>query len=328
MKKTAKAHSNIALVKYWGKQDAGLKLPQNSSVSIALNDAYTLTTVEFDEKYKEDVVEMKGDTFSEKEKTKVSKQLDLVRKIAGIETRAKVVSKNNFPKAAGMASSASGFAALSVAAAKAAGLELSERELSIIARTGSGSASRSVPGGVAVWHTAEKSEESYAERIEFPSDWKIRVLLVMAEDKSAKKIGSTEGMALTVKTSPYYKLGVKEAEKDIERIKEAMGRGDWSAFGKVIEDECYRLHTMCMTTTPNILYWRGVTVEVFQALYKLREEGVEAFFTVDAGPHVHVIAKEEDVERVKEELNKLSGVGTIIETGVGPKAEIIEGDLF
>lgn len=328
MKKTAKAHSNIALVKYWGKQDEGLRLPMNGSVAIALDEAFTLTTVEFDERYEQDEVELLGEGFEEDEKEKVRKHLDRVRTLAGMETKAKVVSKNNFPKAAGMASSASGFGALSVAAAEAAGLELSEKEMSVLARNGSGSASRSIPGGVSVWYTGEKNEESYAERIEFPEEWKIKVLLVMAEDTSVKKVSTTAGMALTKATSPYYERAVEEAGKNIERLREAMGRGSWTDFGKVIEDECYRLHALCMTTEPNLLYWRGVTIEVFQAMYKLRERGVEAFFTVDAGPHVHIVAKEADVEQVKEVLTKVGGIKKVIECGVGPGAELVENHLF
>lgn len=324
---TAQAHSNIALVKYWGKKDEGLRLPRNSSVAIALDEAYTLTTVEFDEKYESDEVELIGEGFEEDEKEKVKKHLDRVRKLAGITTKAKVVSQNNFPKSAGMASSASGFAALSMAAAGSAGLHLSEREMSVLARNGSGSASRSIPGGVSVWYTAETNEESYAERIDFPDDWKIKVLLVMADDTSAKKVSTTDGMAMAP-SSPYFASAVKEAELNIERLKDAMQQGNWRAFGKVIEDECYRLHTICMTQTPNILYWRGVTIEVFQALYRLREQGLEAFFTVDAGPHVHIIAKDQDVDKIKLELAKLQGIKKVIECGVGPAAQLVDKHLF
>jgi len=328
MKKTGKAHSNIALVKYWGKQDEGLRLPMNPSVAIALDEAYTLTTVEFDTKYSEDEVELLGEGFEEDEVEKVKKHLDRVRKIARIETKAKVVSKNNFPKAAGMASSASGFAALSVAASAACGLELSERELSVLARNGSGSASRSIPGGVSVWYTGETDESSYAERIDYPDEWNLRVLLVMAEDTSAKKVSTTEGMALSKATSPYYNLGVEEAKKNIERLKIAMNNGDWTAFGKVVEDECYRLHSICMTTTPNLLYWRGITIEIFQEMYKLREQGVEAFFTVDAGPHVHIVVRSQDVSIVKEKLEKINGIKTVIDCKIGPSAQVVEEDLF
>lgn len=326
-KATAVSHSNIALVKYWGKGDEKLRLPVNSSVAISLDNLTTTTTVEFSESLEKDEVELVGVGFEEGEVEKVSKHLDRVREMAGINMRAKVVSNNSFPKAAGMASSASGFSALSVAAAKAAGLTLSEKELSILARQGSGSASRSVPGGVAVWHAGVSSETSFAERIDYPKEWDLRVLLVMAEDTSAKKVGSTEGMALAV-TSPYFKTAVSEAEANIDRLKAAMQRGDYLAFGKVIEDECFRLHMLCMTTTPNILYWRGVTVEVFQKLLKIRDNGVYAFFTVDAGPHVHVVCQAKDVESVKAVLGELSGIKTVIECGIGEGTKVIEEHLF
>lgn len=326
-KTTAVSHSNIALVKYWGKGDEKLRLPVNSSVAISLDNLTTTTTVEFSESLEKDEVELVGVGFEEGEVEKVSKHLDRVREMAGISMRAKVVSNNSFPKAAGMASSASGFSALSVAAAKAAGLTLSEKELSILARQGSGSASRSVPGGVAVWHAGVSSETSFAERIDYPKEWDLRVLLVMAEDTSAKKVGSTEGMALAA-TSPYFKTAVSEAEANIDRLKVAMEKGDYIAFGKVIEDECFRLHMLCMTTTPNILYWRGVTIEVFQKLLKIRDNGIYAFFTVDAGPHVHVVCQAKDIEPVKAALGELSGIKTIIECGIGEGTKVVEDHLF
>lgn len=327
-KATAVAHSNIALVKYWGKGDEKLRLPVNSSAAIALDDLTTTTTVEFQESLTEDQVELVGDGFEQGEVEKISKHLDRVREMAEITTKAKVISQNSFPKAAGMASSASGFAALSVAAAAAAGLSLSERELSILARQGSGSASRSVPGSVSVWHAGTSSETSYAEPIPYPHEWDLRVLLVMAADTSAKKVGSTEGMALAT-TSPYFPTAVREAEANIERLRAAMAAGDWAAFGKVIEDECFRLHTICMTTTPNILYWRGVTVEVFQTLLKLRESGgPAAFFTVDAGPHVHVVCQGKDEKVVYDTLAQIPGIKTVINCRIGEGAKLVESHLF
>jgi diphosphomevalonate decarboxylase len=326
-KATAQAHSNIALVKYWGKGDPKLRLPVNSSAAITLSDLTTTTTVEFQDALKRDNVTLLGDGFEGGEYERVTAHLDIVRKMAGITTKAKVVSQNSFPKAAGMASSASGFAALSVAAAQAAGLELDTKALSILARQGSGSASRSIPGGVSVWHRGVSSDTSFAENISYPKEWNLRVLLVMAEDTSSKKVGSTEGMALA-STSPYFTTAVQEAEGNIEKLQTAMNAGDWTAFGKVVEDECYRLHTICMTTTPNILYWRGVTVEVFQKLYSLRQKGLEAFFTVDAGPHVHVICKGSDVAQIKKELSRLPGIKTIVESGVGDGAHLLSDHLF
>lgn len=322
MKKvTAQAHSNIALVKYWGKGDEKLRLPVNSSVAVTLDNLTTTTTVEFREDLVSDEVELVGDGFESGEVEKVSKHLDRVRELAKINLKAKVVSQNSFPKAAGMASSASGFAALSLAAAGAAELVLSEKELSILARQGSGSASRSIPGGVSVWHAGNSSETSYAERIDYPKDWDLHVLLVMAEDTSAKKVGSTEGMMLA-STSAYFETAVSEGEQNITRLQEAMKNNDWRTFGKVIEDECFRLHMLCMTSTPNILYWRGVTVEVFQKLLEMREMGTEAFFTVDAGPHVHVVCQGKDTEKVKKSLSEVAGIKRIIECGIGEGAKI------
>ncbi len=326
-KSTAKAHSNIALVKYWGKKDDGLRLPANSSVAIALDEAFTLTTVDFSDTYKEDTVELLGQGFEDDEVEKVKKHLDRVRKLAHITTKAKVVSKNNFPKSAGMASSASGFAALSMAAASSAGLQLSEREMSVLARNGSGSASRSIPGGVSVWYTADDDESSYAEQIAYPKQWDLKVLLVMAEDTSAKKVSTTDAMAMAT-TSPYYTQAVIQAEQNIVSLREAMNRGDWRAFGKVIEDECYRLHAICMTQNPNILYWRGVTIEVFQAMYKLRDQGVEAFFTVDAGPHVHIVCQGKDVGGIKATLDHVAGIKTVIECSIGEAAKLVDDHLF
>ncbi len=216
MKATAKAHSNIALVKYWGKGDEKLRLPVNSSAAITLDAIFTTTTVEFDESYTADLVEIDGDTFSAEENARVTEHLDRVRAMAKIQTKAKVVTKNNFPKGVGAASSASGFAALSVAAAKAAGLNLSEKELSMLAREGSGSASRSIAGGFTVWHKGDSSETSFAERISHPSDWDVGVLLVFVGELNQKKVGSTEGMK-RASSSPYVLEAVSQAEKNIEQ---------------------------------------------------------------------------------------------------------------
>jgi diphosphomevalonate decarboxylase len=326
-KATAQAHSNIALVKYWGKGDETLRLPVNSSLALALDAIYTVTTVEFDETLSEDIVEIDNDTFSQKETAKVSAHVDLLRQRANVNWKAKVKTKNNFPKAVGAASSASGFAALTVAAAAALDLQLTEKELSIISRQGSGSASRSIPGGVSHWHRGSDSDSSFAEKIEYPAEWDLKVLLVFVGDLAAKKIGSTEGMALA-HTSPYFTQAVAEAEKNIDRIKTAFSTNNWRLFGQVIEDECFRLHMLCMTTTPNILYWQGTTVDIFQTLLTLREQHIDGFFTVDAGPHVHVVCRATDVATIKEKLEKIQGVTSVVECGIGKGAHTISTHLF
>ncbi len=177
-KATALAYANIALVKYWGKGDEKLRLPVNSSVSITLDAIYTQTTVEFRPDLNQDVIEIDNDTFSSAETKRVSEHLDRVRRLAKLKTFAQVVTKNNFPQAVGAASSASGFAALSLAASAAAGLNLTEKELSILARQGSGSACRSISGGFNIWHRGSDPASSFAEKIDYPTEWNLKILLV------------------------------------------------------------------------------------------------------------------------------------------------------
>ncbi|HEX7018225.1 MAG TPA: diphosphomevalonate decarboxylase [Patescibacteria group bacterium] len=327
MKSTARAHSNIALVKYWGKGDEELRLPVNSSLAITLDKIFTETTVEFSNSLKKDEVTMDGDTFNEQETERVSRHLDLIRQRANLTARAKVVTKNNFPKGVGAASSASGFAALSVAAAAATGLKLSEKELSVLARQGSGSASRSIPGGITVWHKGDSSHTSFAEKIEYPSEWNLKVLLVFVGDLHQKKVGSTEGMAIA-QTSPYYQIAIQEAEENIERMKKTFKKKDWLKCGEIIEAETFRLHMLCMTSIPHLLYWRGTTVDVFQKLIALREENIYGFFTVDAGPHVHVVCQEKDVKKITSELQAIEGITDIVECGIGGPAKLIDSHLF
>ena len=326
-KASARAYSNIALVKYWGKGDEKLRLPVNSSLSITLDSIFTETTVEFSSALKRDEVTIDGDIFNEKETQRVSEHLDLVRQHAGITNRAKVVTKNNFPKGVGAASSASGFAALSMAAATAVGLTLSPKELSTLARMGSGSASRSIPGGVTVWHKGTSHETSFAEKIEHPHEWNLKALLVFVGDLKRKKVGSTEGMALA-HTSPYYETAIQEAEENIKRIKQAFAEKDWRKCGEIIEAETFRLHMLCHTSTPSILYWQGATIDVFQKLIALREKEIYGFFTVDAGPHVHVICQEKDLAPLKKEIQTVKGVTGIVECGMGGPAELIDAHLF
>lgn len=322
MKAKAVAHPNIAVVKYWGKADDELRLPVNSSVSITLNNLWTRTEVEFDESLKKDVVELVGGGFSGKEKKRIVRYLDRVRAMADVEWKAKVVTENNFKKASGMASSASGFAALSLAASTAVGLSLGEKNLSVLARQGSGSACRSIPGGVVVWHKGENSQSSFAERVDYKNDWNFRVLLVEVEQSGEKKVKSTAGMA-QAKTSPFFKTAIKKAEANKDLAIEALRKGDWKQFGEVVERECYRLKKLTETSKPKIVYWKDETYKVAEKVKELRQEGVLSYVTADAGPHIHVVCQHKDVNRLRKELGKIKGVKEIIECGVGGGARLI-----
>jgi len=328
MKKiTAQTNANIALVKYWGKKNEELRLPVNSSLSITLDQVFTQTTVEFEKNLKKDLIEIDGTVFSGEESKRVIKHLDRIRKLAKIKTKARVKTKNNFPKKVGAASSASGFAALSVAGAKAAGLDLSEKKLSILARQGSGSACRSIAGGFNIWQAGTNNETSFAQTISYPEEWDLRILLVFVGKMQEKKVGSSEGMKLAT-TSPFYQQAVIEAEKNLAKMKQSLREKNWSEFGKIVEQECFRLHTLCLTSDPYIPYWEGTTFDIFHKLIALRGNGVDGFFTSDAGPHVHIICKAKDVARIKNELRKIAGVAKIVESCVGGKAKLLNQHLF
>jgi diphosphomevalonate decarboxylase len=330
MKVTVIANANIALTKYWGKKNAELKTPYNSSTSVTLEGLQTTTTVEFDEKYSEDIFVLDGDEykFGQDEYDEVKEQLDIIRGKAGIQTNAKVVSKNDFPTSAGFASSASGLAALTFAASKAASLDLSTKELSIISRMGSGSASRSLIDGFAIWHKGEKSEESFAEQIAPKEHWPEFRILGCVISKKQKKIKSRAGMKQSVETSPIFEQWYTNAEKDAAQMVELIKAKDFEALGNLAQNNCILMHACAMTTRPPVIYWADGTMQVIHRVLELQDEGVKAYFTIDGGPQVKVICLKQDVPKLKDELTKLDMVQEIIECKPGHGPKIIEEHLF
>jgi len=310
MKVVAKAPANIAFIKYWGKQNKKLRLPANSSISMNLSNAFTITSVEFDEKFKSDTLLINGLREGKDEIQRVSNHLNLIRNISKIKDFAKVESKNNFPKGAGIASSASGFAALTVAAASAAGLDVSERELSILARLGSGSACRSIPDGFVEWKEGQKSNESYAYSLYPPGYWDVYDLIAIVGENS-KKVSSPEGHAVA-ESSPFYKTRLTGMKNKIREIKNALKNKDFTKFGEILEAEAINMHTVMMTSTPPLYYWRPETLSIMAKVTELREKGLECYFTIDAGPNVHVICEEKNALKLKRELSGFSGVRKIL----------------
>lgn len=331
MKATAIANSNIALIKYWGKRDEKLILPNNGSIAMVLDGLNTITTVEFDKKYRKDILVLNGKEIEEsKELKRVVNYLDLIREMADIKERAKVSSKNNFPTAAGLASSASGFAALSLAASKAAGLNLNPKELSILARQGSGSATRSCYGGFVEWKRGKKLDgsDSYAIQIAPPDHWPDFRMIITIVSTKKKKISSRVGMAQSVKTSPMYKAWLESINEDLEKMRKGILEKDFSLVGKTAEANCLKMHATMMTTKPSIIYWTPETLEIIQSVLRWREEGLECYFTIDAGPQVKIICLENQVLEIKKRLEEIKGVkeAIICKAGEGPK--LIEEHLF
>lgn len=314
MKATAKAHTNIALIKYWGKRDEALILPTNNSLSLTLDGFYTTTTVEFREELTQDIFYLNDECISGIPYTRVSQFLDLIRDIAKKPNLfAQVKSTNHVPTAAGFASSASGFAALASAGSQAIGLTLNDQELSRLTRRGSGSACRSIYGGFAEWDKGEKEDgsDSFAVPIAPQDYWDIRVAAVVLH-ADMKKVSSRVGMKRTVDTSPFFKGWVDSIPQDLKQIKSGISERDFEKVGSVAEANCLKMHATTLGANPPFTYWHDTTFTVMQHVQMLREKGIPAYFTIDAGPNVKVLYLPENEEQIKQELESIPGVTDVI----------------
>lgn len=319
---TAIATSNIALVKYWGKRDLTLNLPATGSISVTLDALTTRTTVTFADDLTEDDIELGGST---KGIDRVERFLDLVRQTAGTEARAHVVSQNDFPTGAGLASSASGFAALALACDAALGLGLSEPELSVLARRGSGSAARSLIGGFAEMHAgaAADGSDAYATALAAPGHLPL-ALLVAVTTSAPKSVGSTEGMQRTEQTSPYHDAWVTSTRHDLDRMRAAITAADLEAVGTIAETNALRMHADMLASDPPLLYWNAATVAAIRAVHDLRAAGTGAWITIDAGPQVKVLCAPTDADAVAEALAATPGVEDVLRAAPGPGARLVE----
>lgn len=321
-KATAIACSNIAFIKYWGNRDAAQRVPLNDSVSMNLDHATTTTTVEFDEGLKEDQVAIGGQEPKEAARARVVTQLDRVRALARLSTRARVESSNTFPAGVGIASSASGFAALSLAATRAAGVELGEKELSMLARQASGSASRSIPAGFVEWVSGSDPEHSYAVSIAPPEHWDLRDIIAVVSTEE-KLVGSTEGHAAAA-TSLFLPERLNALPVRFHRVRRAILAKDLRLLGPAIEEEAIEMHMVAMTSHPPIFYWMPGTVAVIRAVQQWRLDGLPVYFTLDAGPNVHLICEGKDADRVAALAREIRQVQEIIVNAPGGAARLVE----
>lgn len=331
---TAVAPANIAFIKYWGVQDSARILPFNGSISMNLDRCLTTTTVTFDSRLDEDEVRLTlygkpPETAAGTQRSRVTAHLDRLRALAGVNTRARVESENNFPSDAGIASSAAAFAALTLAGAAALQLDLDERELSRLARlSGSGSASRSIPTGYVEWQIPDAvfdpeqwDHQSYAFSIAPPEHWALADVVAVV-DAGAKKIGSAENHTLAT-TSPHFAVRLRNIGQRLAATRDAIARRDLALLGETIEEDAVSMHVVCMTSNPASFYWNAGTMQVIQAVRGWREQGLESYFTIDAGPNVHVICADTDRAEVERRLGELSLVQFTITNGVGPGARLV-----
>jgi diphosphomevalonate decarboxylase len=252
---------------------------------------------------------------------RVSKILDEVRAAASISFKAEVVSENNFPTGAGIASSAAAFAALALASSNAAGLELDGPALSVLARHGSGSASRSVPGGFVEWQMGDGDESSYAFSIAPADHWDLADCVAVVST-GHKETGSTQGHPLAA-TSPLQAARIVDAPRRINICREAILKRDFEKFASIAEADSDIMHAVMMTSNPALFYWQPATLRVMQAVRDWRAVGLPVFYTIDAGPNVHVITYQEKMDEVKAKLMDLEGVKDVLTATVGGAARLL-----
>lgn len=321
MKAKARAYTNIALIKYWGKADEELALPMNSSLSLTLKEFYTETEVEFKDDLKEDIFYLDDIIQDGNSLKRVSEFLDIFRKKKNINKKALIKSTNHVPTAAGLASSASGFAALSAASNLASGLNLDRKDLSKISRRGSGSASRSLYGGFVEWQKGNSNDTSYALPLD-KADWDIGMVVVIINSKK-KEISSREGMKLTVETSPFYKGWVQSSQEDLLNIKSAIKTKNFKRIGEITERNSLKMHGTMLGSKPPILYWEPETIMVMEIVKELRENNIPCYYTMDAGPNVKILCRLSQADIIKDRLKENFNEDKIIISGPGPGIEIL-----
>lgn len=326
MRAVAEARTNIALVKYWGKSDPALNLPAVASLSLTLDGLHTRTEVSFAPVEDLDQLWLNDQRQEGVALQRVTRHLDRVLASTGApRPRAVVRSHNNFPTAAGLASSASAFAALTVAAAAAAGLSLSAERMAILARQGSGSAARSLFGGLVLLGAGTPGQEDSAQATPLlsPEAWpELRMVIGVATEEQ-KDTPSTDGMVHTAATSPYYGPWVAGAPGDIREALQAVRARDLEVLGLVAERSALRMHASALAADPGVCYLRGATIEGLHVIRRLRRGGVPVFFTCDAGPHPKALTTAAYADQVAAALQAVPGVLRTLTAGPGAGARVL-----
>lgn len=305
----ARAHPNIAFIKYWGNQDDSLRIPVNSSLSMNLSGLYSETRVSWDENATADSLMLNGKQAPLDALVRVQLHMAMLREYLGLELFAHVESQNNFPTGAGIASSASAFAALTLAAVRAAGHDADQETLSTLARLGSGSASRSIPSGFVEWHMGDSHETSYAESFASKDHWELTdVIAVVSQEHKA--VTSRQGHQ-TASTSDLQQARVANANSRLKICKQAIMERDFIAFSEVTELDSNLMHAVMMTSHPPLFYWRPESLALMEVIREWRREGLNVCYTLDAGPNVHCLCLPDSVDEVRQRLEARPAVEQI-----------------
>ena len=330
-KATHTAPANIAFVKYWGAHDLEQAIPMNASISMTLSECVSLSTVSFEDgSYEPDRIDLVAEDGSLSIppvafRARALAHLDRVRRWAKRGGSFRVATRNSFPTGSGIASSASGFAALTLAATRALGLSLSTSELSTLARmSGSGSAARSVMGGYVAW--SAEGDAGHATPIAPASHWDLRDVIALV-DPGVKAVSSLDGHRLAP-TSPHFEARQRLLPARLAQVRRAIDHRDLDLLGPILEEEAIELHLIAMSSKPPIFYWRPGTLAVLEALRAARTQGLLAWATMDAGANVHVICPPSCEREVASLLQSLPGVTGVLLDGVGEGPEVQQEHLF
>lgn len=322
---TARAHPNIAFIKYWGNRDDRLRLPANGSISMNLAGLESVTTVRFSESLSADSFILNGQPQVNEALVRVSDQLDKIRQLSDASIRAEVISQNNFPIGTGVASSASAFAALTAAAVAALNLQLSEHEISALARLGSGSASRSVPSGFVEWYMGNDHQTSFAKTIAEPDHWDL-VDLVVVISTMHKEVGSTGGHSLA-NTSPLQSARIADTPRRLNLCRTAIQERDFDAFAHIVEQDALIMHAVMMSSNPRLIYWLPTTLAIISEVAKWRATGIAVCFTIDAGPNVHLITTSDYAEELRRKIAELNDIQSVLLARPGGPVALMETHL-
>lgn len=335
MKASAIAHSNIALVKYWGRSldcKANLNIPSNDTVSITKLGLtsnirlQTHTTIEFSNRFEEDIAIFEGVALTGRKLERVLRVVDPLRECANINCKLKMMSKNDFPTQAGLASSSSAFAALAIATVNALGIGFSKEEVSTYARLGSGSAARSVHGGFVYWNKGDSHKTSFAEQICGPHEFNMNVVVSIVHE-GKKEVTSDVGHN-SAYTSPFNEVRIKKSQEQAKDLRKAILNDDFSRVGEIAEQNCKYMHAVMMTSTPPLYYWRPETLRLIKSTPRIRQDGLECYFTIDAGPNVHYLCRPEDTYELQKILENAECVKRTIPAKPADDSQVTKEHLF
>jgi len=318
MQATAIAQPNIALIKYWGKRDIDRNLPAVGSISITLSDLQTEVSVNLNGDQSADVLFV-NDEENPAMLPRISACLDRV--LGSTRARARIQSRSNFPIAAGLASSASAFAATTVAAAGAANLSLGTEELARLAGASSGSAARSLYGGFA--ELRNSGDNIALTSLGDEESWPLQVVVAITAP-GPKATGSTEAMEISRQSSPFYNNWIAQQEHDLKVARTAIARKDFMQLAGIAEHNCLKMHSVMWASRPPMIFWNAATMRCLQTVRRLQGEGCQVFFTIDAGPQVKAVCLPDDAEAVRQALAETPGVEEIMMTGLGSAARLLE----